>query len=168
MYNIRGYRRQKPAWKAWDCESCLTSLTFLTGPYWVPLGPSGSFWVFLGLSGPLLASLGLIGHYWAFLGLTGPYWPLLNLTGSYWAILSLTRPCRALFCICALTDPLTDITTYWAAFAAKNWMISRVSVSVIGTLVGKHSNFRRWDPALLPSLNINILMNINWRTLVVR
>ena len=38
----------------WGCESCLTSLPWLTKPYWVLLGlsgPFGSFWVLLGPSG---------------------------------------------------------------------------------------------------------------------
>ena len=34
--------------------------------------------------------------------------------------LTFTRPYWALFCICALSNKLTDITTYWTAFAAKN------------------------------------------------
>ena len=46
---------QKPAWKAWCCESCLTSLPFA---YW--------------------ALLDLIWPYWALLGLTRPYWALLG------------------------------------------------------------------------------------------
>ena len=32
-----------PAWKAWGCESCLTSLPLLTGPYWALLGLTGPY-----------------------------------------------------------------------------------------------------------------------------
>ena len=63
----------KPAWKAWGCESCFTSL---------PL-PTGSYLTLLGLTGPHLA---LTGPYWA---LTVPYLALLGLTGPYLALLSL-------------------------------------------------------------------------------
>ena len=49
----------KPAWKAWGCESCLTSLPYLTEPYWVLLGPSWSFCVLLGLSGSFW-----VNFYW--------------------------------------------------------------------------------------------------------
>ena len=62
----------KPAWKAWGCESCLTSLPYLTEPYWVILGPSGSLlchWALLSITGTYLALLSLTGSYWAFLGL---------------------------------------------------------------------------------------------------
>ena len=86
---------QKPAWKAWCCESCLTSLPLPTGPYLTfltLLGFTGPYWALLGLTGPYWALLGLTGPYWALLGLTGPYWALLSLTEPYWALLGLTRP----------------------------------------------------------------------------
>ena len=44
----------KPAWKAWGCESCLTSLPLLTEPHWVLLGPG-----FTDHTVPNLAILGL-------------------------------------------------------------------------------------------------------------
>ena len=63
----------------------------------------------------------LTGLYWILLGLTVPYWALLGLTGPYLAlIIGLTLHLS--------TDPRTHgrtyITTYWAAFAAKNDNIS--------------------------------------------
>ena len=60
----------KPAWKACGCESCWTSLSFLslTGSL---LGSYGSFWInFSDLTGPYLALLGLTGPYLALLSLT--------------------------------------------------------------------------------------------------
>ena len=35
--------KNKPASKAWSCESWLTSLNLLFEPFWVLLGPSGSY-----------------------------------------------------------------------------------------------------------------------------
>ena len=45
----------QPAWKAWGCDSCLTSLPFPTRPYLT----------ILGLTWPYLTLLGLTGPYWA-------------------------------------------------------------------------------------------------------
>ena len=93
-----GISNQKPVWKSWCCESCLTCLPLPTGPYLTLLGLTGPHWALLGLTGPHWALLGLTGPYWALLGLTGPYWALLGLTGPYWAT----------FWICAHTNKLTN------------------------------------------------------------
>ena len=42
--------KYESAYKAWGCESCLTCLPLLTGPFWVLLGLSVSFWIRLGPS----------------------------------------------------------------------------------------------------------------------
>ena len=83
LSSFRSYEQlfNKPAWKAWGCETCpsLLSLTGFFLSFLVLIGPSASFWVILGQF--------LLGLTWPYFSLTGPYLALLSITGPYLALL---------------------------------------------------------------------------------
>ena len=106
----------------------------------------------LGLTGPYWALLSLLGFltrpYWALLGLTRPYWALLGLTGPYWALIGLTLHLSN-WLTDELTVALTYITTYWAAFAAKNKeKLSRLlTVFAVLSNMNGHGCMVVWSPS---------------------
>ena len=61
--------RDKSAWKAWGCESCLISLSLFFFAC-LCLGPTWPYWSCLVLSGPVWSCLVLSGPYQALLGIS--------------------------------------------------------------------------------------------------